>query len=57
MNGVLVLDPGLSEAPFTHEEGRIWLMKAPLIPVAMDSAIVAIATWSPAAGWSALDYE
>jgi hypothetical protein len=57
MDGVLVIDPGLTEALFAYVEGRIWLMISPLMPVEIDGAIVAIATWSQAAGWSTIDYE
>jgi hypothetical protein len=57
MDGVLVIDPGLAEAPFAYVEGRIWLIESPLMPVAMDGAIVAIATWSQATGWTTVDYE
>jgi len=57
MDGVLVIDPGLAEALFAYVEGHIWLMNSPLIPVAIDGAIVAIATCSQAVGWSTIDYE
>lgn len=58
MDGALVIDPTLTEPPFAHMGGRIWLMDAPpLSPVAIDGAITAVATWSKAEGWGTRDYE
>jgi hypothetical protein len=58
MDGALVIDPSLTEAPFAYMGGRIWLADAPpLSPVAIDGAIIAIAAWSQADGWSTKDYE
>jgi hypothetical protein len=57
MDGALVLDPALSDEPFEHVEGRIWLMDAPgKTPSFVDGLIVAIATWS-AGEWTVASYE